>query len=183
MWCNRDKGVKRSEVRQGERKWEGGWREGVFLFYKGGQGSYLYKVRCEQRLKGRERHDANKVMVQSMIQIQGHAQRGAQEQWGVWRGGWGSQERWGLRSGHGNSGDMGLMSCGKNWPFIDWESKLLKGSIWLIFLFIIYLFIYFRLNWSYIFIMHQSLANIKRKMWTNQTGKAFPKVSLYSFFF
>ena len=34
--------------------------------------------------------------------------------------------------------------------------------------------------WSYIFIMHQSFANIKRKMWTNQIGKAFPKASLYS---
>lgn len=28
--------------------------------------------------------------------------------------------------------------------------------------------------------MHQSFANIKRKMWTNQIGKAFPKASLYS---
>lgn len=33
----------------------GRWREGVFLLYKGAQGSYLHKVRRDQRPKGKER--------------------------------------------------------------------------------------------------------------------------------
>lgn len=41
--------------------------------------------------------------------------------------------RYGLRCVMGNTGDLGLVSCGENWPFIEWDSKFLEGSVWLIF--------------------------------------------------
>ena len=53
-----------------------------------------------------------------MIQMQDHAQQGAQGQQRVWRGREGNQGRCSLRSSCGNPGDVGLMNCGKNWPFI-----------------------------------------------------------------
>lgn len=40
--------------------------------------------------------------------------------------------RWGREVVLGRTGDMGLVSTGKNRPFVGWDNKLLKGLIWLI---------------------------------------------------
>lgn len=50
--------------------------------------------------------------------------RGSEKVW--------ARGRWSLRR-LGNPGDLALVSCGENWPFIEWDSKSLKGWIWLFF--------------------------------------------------